>query len=879
MHPGNSTKSRKNALFFFFVLVGLLVNNHWLQAQSFPAGFTQVLVTKGINKPTTMAFAPDGRIFVAQQRGEVRIVKNGELLPNYFMDLSVNSNGERGLIGLALDPDFTNNQYLYAYYTLADASRNRISRFTANGDEVVPGSEVVLLNLDTLSTAVNHNGGALHFGKDGKLFVAIGDNNRSANSQSLDIYHGKILRINTDGSVPNGNPFKTGSSQRKRVWAYGLRNPYTFSIQPRTGKIFVNDVGQVTWEEINDATTGGKNFGWPITEGFSINPDYANPVYAYPHADTDGTGCAISGGVFFNPTNTNYPATYWGNYFFQDLCNNWINVLDLSGSTPVRKPFATGLNTNSLGISVGNDGNLYYLQRNSSALYKIIYTTNAAPKVVQQPTSVTVSAGQPTTFQVVATGTPTLTYQWQKNGANIPGATGPSYTIARTTMANAGNYRVIVKNKVGSAISNLATLKVTPFNNAPVAVINTPANNFFYHAGDTIRFAGSATDAEDGTLPARNFSWFVNFHHDTHVHDGPPIADGVRNGSFVIPTSGEVAANVWYRIYAVVKDSKGLTDTVYRDIHPYLSTIALATQPAGLKVTLDGQPVTAPLSVSSVEGIERTIGPVSPQTLNGKTYVFAKWLHSEPANQTIATPRNNVTYTAVYQEKFDPVQLEAEKALLQGVQVASIQAGYAGTGYADYINAAGDYVEWTVNVPRAGKYQLNFRYALASGSRNLRVQVNNTVAAEALNFTSTGAWTSWSNKNLEINLNGGLNKIRATSTGTSGPNIDYLLVSQNTSTLELTTQEELTTPAAALQIYPNPANSYLNLVIPFIPEQEYTLQLYNNQGNLVNLKAPVTSVSGQNTIQLPLANLPAGLYVLKIMQGETRFSKVFFIQR
>ncbi|MDQ4140751.1 MAG: carbohydrate-binding protein, partial [Bacteroidota bacterium] len=605
-----------------------------------------------------------------------------------------------------------------------------------------------------------------------------------------------------------------------------------------------------------------------------------NPVYAYPHDTGDGAGCAISGGTFFNPTNTNYPAAYWGGYFFQDLCNNWINVLDLSGSKPVRKPFATGLYPNSLSISVGNDGNLYYLQRNTSALYKIIYTTNAAPKVVQQPANVTVSAERPATFRVVATGTATLTYQWQKNGENISGATGATYTIAKTKASDAGNYRVIVKNKVGSATSKVATLKVTAFNNVPVAVISTPSENSFYHAGDTIRFSGSATDVEDGTLLARAFSWYVDFHHDTHVHDGPAIADGVKSGSFVIPTSGEVSPNVFYRIYAVVKDSKGLADTVYRDIRPYLSTIALATQPAGLKVTLDGQPFTAPYSVSSVEGIERNIGPVSPQTINGKTYVFSRWLHGGRANQTIATPRSNVTYTAVYQEQFGPVQLEAEKALLQGAQVSTRWSGFTGTGYADFVRTSGDYVEWTVTVPRAGKYNLSFRYALWSSSRNLRIQVNSTVVASALSFTSTGAWTSWTDKSLEVNLKSGVNKIRATTTGTNGPNIDHLVVTQKASSPELAfAAEEPGTQASSLQAYPNPANSYLKIEVPGSTEANYTLQLYNNQGKLVYLNTADKLISRGNTIHLPLANLPEGLYVVKIMQGKTSSSKVIFIQR
>ncbi len=221
------------------------------------------------------------------------------MLAQPFISLSVSSSGERGLLGIAFDPNFKSNKYIYLYYTLSSGTNNRISRFTANGDGVVAGSERVILNLDPLSSATNHNGGNMQFGPDGKLYVGVGDNADAVNAQIFDTYHGKILRINADGSVPAGNPFTGGSAQQQRVWAYGLRNPYTIAFQPGTGKLLVNDVGGSTWEEINDATAGGKNFGWPYSEGGGSS--YSNPLYAYGHGLSIGTGCAITGGTFFNP--------------------------------------------------------------------------------------------------------------------------------------------------------------------------------------------------------------------------------------------------------------------------------------------------------------------------------------------------------------------------------------------------------------------------------------------------------------------------------------------------------------------------------------------------------------------------------------------------
>jgi glucose/arabinose dehydrogenase len=384
---------------FFLFLALLLGTVSPLQAQTYPANFSQVPVATGLTSPTAMAFAPDGRIFVTQQGGALRVIKNGSLLTPPFVKLTVDSTGERGLLGLAFDPNFASNHFIYLYYTVpAPQLHNRISRFTANGDVVSPGSETAILDLDPLGNASNHNGGAMTFGKDGKLYIGVGENATPANSQTLENYLGKVLRINADGSAPADNPFPSGSASQRRIWAYGLRNPYTIAVHPISGKIFVNDVGQNDWEEINDATTAGLNFGWPTVEGTSSNPLYANPVFAYPHGTGDGKGCAITGGTFFNPSSTNYPASFIGKYFYQDFCNNWINVLDLSTNPASRAPFATNLSGNSLSILTGPDGNLYFLSIAAGALFKIIYTApspNAfAITNVTMVNCATIAAGQ-----------------------------------------------------------------------------------------------------------------------------------------------------------------------------------------------------------------------------------------------------------------------------------------------------------------------------------------------------------------------------------------------------------------------------------------------------------------------------------------------------
>src|SRR5215475_6000419 len=159
-----------------------------LKAATLPAGFTESQWGSAIpSGATAMAFAPDGRLFVCLQSGQVRVIdKNGVLLGNPFVTLSVDSNGERGLLGVAFDPNFASNHYLYLYYTVpASPAHNRISRFTANGNVATVNSEFVLVDLDNLSNATNHNGGAIHFGPDGKLYVGVGENANGANAQSL----------------------------------------------------------------------------------------------------------------------------------------------------------------------------------------------------------------------------------------------------------------------------------------------------------------------------------------------------------------------------------------------------------------------------------------------------------------------------------------------------------------------------------------------------------------------------------------------------------------------------------------------------------------------------------------------------------------------
>jgi glucose/arabinose dehydrogenase len=339
-----------------------------------PAGFVETQVATGLNSPTAMAFAPDGRLFVAEQTGALRVVKNHAPLPTPFVTLRVTSAGERGLLGVTFDPNFAANHFVYVYYTVPGRrhtpAHNRVSRFTDSADLAVKHSEHILLDITPLTDATNHNGGAIHFGPDGKLYIATGENNNGANAQDITNLLGKILRINADGSMPTDNPFYTDATgTNKAIWAIGLRNPFNFSFSASTGQMLINDVGEHTYEEINVGVAGA-NYGWPVTEGPTHRRRFRAPVFYYTHGETATTGRAIVGSAFYSPANgRTFPRNYAGDYFFADLTSGWIRRFDpVSGDVTA---FASGIET-PVALTVGDDGALYYLARGAGGATGIV---------------------------------------------------------------------------------------------------------------------------------------------------------------------------------------------------------------------------------------------------------------------------------------------------------------------------------------------------------------------------------------------------------------------------------------------------------------------------------------------------------------------------
>jgi glucose/arabinose dehydrogenase len=336
---------------------------------SLPAGFAATTVASGLHAPTAMAAAPDGRFFICEQAGDLRVVKNGQLLADPFVSLRVNSAGERGLIGVTVDPNFAASHFVYVYYTVPGrrgaAAHNRVSRFTESSDRAVKHSEKILLDITPLSAATNHNGGSLAFGPDGKLYVGTGDNNNGANAQDPTNLLGKILRINPDGSIPADNPLRHANGTNKAIWAIGLRNPFSLAFSRATGRLFINDVGEHTFEEIDEGVADS-NYGWPVAEGPTKRRRIRAPIFSYQHGDTLTTGHAIVGSTFYSPASgRTFPRRYAGDYFFADLTGGWIRRLD--PTTLDVAPFASGLDT-PVALATGDtDGALYCLTRGQGA--------------------------------------------------------------------------------------------------------------------------------------------------------------------------------------------------------------------------------------------------------------------------------------------------------------------------------------------------------------------------------------------------------------------------------------------------------------------------------------------------------------------------------
>ena len=362
-----------------------------------PSGFTVdvAVAVSGFDSPLDVTNAGDGsgRLFVVEQAGRIRLVKGGALVERPFLDITgrIASGGERGLLGLAFHPDYPKDPRFFVNYTDRDGN-TVVSQFTVSGadpDLGDPGSEVVLMHI--AQPFENHNGGAVVFGPDGMLYIATGDGGSGGdpqgNGQRLDTHLGKILRIDVNvapGSsiayqVPADNPFVTTAGAKPEIWFYGLRNPWRIRFDRETGDLWIGDVGQNAWEEIDVARAGqkGLDYGWNIMEAtHCFNPSsgcdqtgLTLPVAEYDH----DLGCAVIGGVVVRDPSQ---GRLNGGYLFGDACSDNLWLMDPAGDQLRKAALVAKMGRTLSSIGEAEDGSVYATNLESGELLRISSAAN-----------------------------------------------------------------------------------------------------------------------------------------------------------------------------------------------------------------------------------------------------------------------------------------------------------------------------------------------------------------------------------------------------------------------------------------------------------------------------------------------------------------------
>ncbi|MGI8549495.1 MAG: PQQ-dependent sugar dehydrogenase, partial [Dehalococcoidia bacterium] len=629
---------------------------------SMPPGFTQEVVTQlPYNAPTSFTFLADGRMLVSIKLGLVVVVQpDGTVLPTPLINIQdhVNEYYDHGLLGMAADPNFANNGFLYLLYTyendptqFTSTKTSRLTRVTVSGNTASPSSEVVILGQNVGSSCENfpagtdcipadgpsHGNGDIKFAVDGSMYVTLGDasyfngtNILSLRSQNLDSLAGKLLRIDTSGQGLPGNPFWTGdgSANRSKVWTYGLRNAYRFNLRPDDGAPFVGDVGWGSWEEV-DLGSFGANLGWPCYEGNQQQGNYGayascQSLYAQGSAavqfplltwDHCCGSSAVTGGAFY--TGTDYPSQYQDAYFYADYGRNFLRYARfdakdalIPGSDTL---FAASGLDGPVDIETGPDNNIYYLSISANQIRRLHYTGGNTPPTAEAAATPT-SGLAPLTVQFASAGTTDpdgdlLSYSWDF-GDGTPKATtaNPSHSYTSN-----GAYTATLTVDDGHSLTSSATVTITVGHRAPVVSISQPLASLTYKVGDVITYAGSATDPDSGTaLPPSSLSWQLILHHcpggTCHIH---PFSQSTgAGGSFTIPDHGDAS---YFELILTAISSIGLTSTTSVTIQPQTIQVTLATVPSGLMVYYDGLSGRSPFTNTSIVGSMHTIFTQSKQ--------------------------------------------------------------------------------------------------------------------------------------------------------------------------------------------------------------------------------------------------------------------------
>ncbi|MCG6870474.1 MAG: PQQ-dependent sugar dehydrogenase, partial [Gammaproteobacteria bacterium] len=633
-----------------------------------PADFVEEDLYQAQAKMIALEFLPDGRMLALRKTGEIHIFDPQDKPPlgrvDYMVITDINSDDERGLLDIALDPNFSSNNYFYLYYVNGSTNRARVSRFqhvensggTSSRGNL--GSEQIIWEDNVDAIGCCHLGGSIVFGPDGKLYFVIGDKFENNISQDLTKTGGKVYRLNKDGTIPSDNPDFSAIEPNAvpGIWAFGIRNPFRSSWDMQRNRLLMGEVGgndQATATEDVHVGRAGANYGWPNCEGSTCNPTspalpapfdkFDAPLFSYDHA---GVGAAIVGGFVYE--GSVFPASFRDAYFYGDYARGVIRYLTFGGGGSVSGDFAFHAGADKItNLKEGPDGALYYTRFGAGAkIRRIRYLGSGGnqPPVITQASGDPISGADPldVTFTGVATDNENdpLTYHWIfGDGVEADGA-----VISHTYNGN-GSYSAVLQVSDGATTVASQPIQID-VGSAPEVTLLTPVDGTTFRAGETIPFSASATDA-DGTLGEANISWEILFHHNDHFHTGPAYSGSI--GSLYVETTGhDWNDSTRYEFIVDVQDSDGLTDTASVFAFPDKVNLGLETIPPGQTIYLDEIPKVTPVVYDTLIDFQHNVDALSTACINDVQYTFDSWSDGGAAKHDIVVPDTDLTVVATY---------------------------------------------------------------------------------------------------------------------------------------------------------------------------------------------------------------------------------------
>ena len=664
-------------------------------AATLPAGFQETTVASGLTAPTNVAWAPDGRMFIAEKGGRVRVVTAaGALLSTPLLDISdhVHTSGDRGLLGIAVDSSFASNKYLYLLYTWdADPSHavgpksSRLTRVTVNTNNTA-SSETVLLGtygsqpcpaasntVDCIpSDGESHSIGTVRSAADGTLWVGSGDGSnfggvdeRALRTHDEQSFAGKLIHVDRNGRGLPGHPFCAADADLThvctKVWAKGFRNPFRFTLRPN-GLPAVGDVGWGSWEEV-DLAQAGRNYGWPCYEGPNKNGGYSSFTtckdfyakegtaagVAFPdHYYAHDSGAAVVGGPTY--TGGPFPAEFDGDIFFGDYVKGFIKRLefDSAGKVAGTKDFAS----NWYGVDLElRDGDLYYVNfgdgsRGSGNVKRISYAPdNRTPVAVATATPTFGAAPLAVSFKGSGSSDPdgdSLTYEWDfGDGTAKSTAKDPAHTYTK-----GGDFDARLKVTDSKNASATATVRISVNNSPPAVTLTSPVDGSKYRNGTSVQLSGSATDNEDGALSGTSLSWNVVLVHGAHVHPFQTLTG--KTASFTASTDHD--ADSFYRVTLTATDSKGLSTSKTVVINPQTVNLEIASVPSGAPVTYAGYSYAAPHRAPAAIDFRTSVAAAERFVSGGRTFEFDRWSDGGAIAHGITIPATDLSLVARYRD-------------------------------------------------------------------------------------------------------------------------------------------------------------------------------------------------------------------------------------